>query len=39
MFKSQNIILDFINNIINNFDLNIPPISFLDNEKFVEILF
>tara|TARA_B110000879_G_C11181231_1_gene518505 strand:+ start:691 stop:2661 length:1971 start_codon:yes stop_codon:yes gene_type:complete len=39
MFKSQNIILDFLYSFINKLNLNIPPLKFLDNDKFIEILF
>lgn len=39
MFKSQNIILDFFHSFIDKFNLSIPPISLLDNDNFVEILF
>ena len=39
MFKSQNIILDFFHSFIDKFNLIIPPISLLDNNNFVEILF
>ena len=39
MFKSQDIILDFLYSFIKKINLNIPPINLLDNEKFIEILF